>query len=120
MLVPEQIIFDDEIYHTHRILAQGIDTSTDKLALDVIKNVKPGGHFLAQKHTRRTIRDIWLPKLTHPAPTMTDQHSPDIRARARTTFKRILTEHQPEPLSDDIQAELQNIMKAAVGSEARD
>ena len=120
LLVPEQIIFDDEIYHTHRILAQGIDTSTDKLALDVIKTVKPGGHFLAQKHTRRTIRDIWLPKLTHPAPTMTNQHSPDIRARARTTFKRILTEHQPEPLSDDIQAELQNIMKAAVGSEARD
>ena len=57
LLVPEQIIFDDEIYHTHRILTEGINTSDDQLALDVIKKVGPNGHFLAQKHTRRTIRD---------------------------------------------------------------
>jgi trimethylamine--corrinoid protein Co-methyltransferase len=113
LLLPEQIIYDDEIYHTHRVLTEGIDTSTDKLALDVIETVGPGGHFLAQKHTRRTIRDIWLPKLTHPAPRMGGQPLPDIRERARATFKRILKEHQPEPLPEDIQAELQNIMKAA-------
>jgi trimethylamine--corrinoid protein Co-methyltransferase len=99
LLSPEQIIYDDEIYHTHRILAEGIDTSADKLALDVIAAVGPGGHFLGQKHTRRTIRDIWLPKLTHPDPIADSQPSPDTRERARATFKRILKEHQPEPLS---------------------
>jgi trimethylamine--corrinoid protein Co-methyltransferase len=113
LLVPEQIIYDDEIYHTHRILAEGIDTSTDKLALDVIQTVGPGGHYLTQKHTRRTIRDIWLPELTHPAPRMDGQPTPDIRERARATFKRILTEHKPEPLPKDIQLELKKIMKAA-------
>ncbi|MCK4450456.1 MAG: trimethylamine methyltransferase family protein, partial [Anaerolineae bacterium] len=35
LLVPEQIIFDDEIYHTHRLLAEGINVSGDGLALDV-------------------------------------------------------------------------------------
>lgn len=113
LLLPEQIIYDDEIYHTHRILVEGIDTSTDKLALDVIQTVGPGGHYLAQKHTRQTIRDIWLPKLTHPAPRMDGQPSPDICERARATFERILTEHKPEPLLKDIQLELKNIMKAA-------
>ena len=113
LLLPEQIIYDDEIYHTHRILVEGIDTSADKLALDVIETVGPGGHYLAQNHTRRTIRDIWLPKLTHPAPTMDDQHLPDIRERARATFDKILTEHQPEPLPKDIRVELQSILKAA-------
>jgi trimethylamine--corrinoid protein Co-methyltransferase len=113
LLLPEQIIYDDEIYHTHRTLAEGIDTSTDKLALDVIKTVGPGGHFMAQEHTRQTIRDIWLPKLTHPVPRMDGQPSPDIRERARATFEKILTEHQPEPLPKNIQVELEYIMKAA-------
>jgi len=113
LLSPEQIIFDDEIYHTHRILAEGINTSTDQLALDVIQSVGPGGHYLAQKHTRRTIRDIWLPKLTHPAPTMNAQPSTDIRKRARATFERILNEHQPEPLPKETQVELKNIIQTA-------
>ena len=110
VLLPEQIIFDDEIYHTHRVLLEGIDISPDKLALDVIETVGPGGHFLGQKHTRRTVRDIWLPDLTHPAPTVA--HQPDIRQRARAKFEKILKEYQPEPLPEDIQFELQNIMQA--------
>jgi trimethylamine--corrinoid protein Co-methyltransferase len=113
LLLPEQVIYDDEIYHTHRILTEGIDTSADKLALDVIKTVGPGGHFLGQKHTRRTIRDIWIPELTHPSPMVAPQPSPDIRQRARTKFERILKEHQPDRLAKDIQVELQSIMKAA-------
>ncbi len=113
LLVPEQIIYDDEIYHTNRILVEGIDTSIDQLALDVIEAVGPGGHYMAQKHTRRTIRDIWLPELTHPAPSMSNQPAPDIRERARATFRKILKEHQPEPLAEDIQRELESILKAA-------
>jgi trimethylamine--corrinoid protein Co-methyltransferase len=113
LLYPEQIIYDDEIYHTHRILAEGIDTSADKLAIDVIRTVGPGGHFMGQKHTRRTIRDIWLPKLTHPNPVMGDSSLPDIRQRARDKFNKILTEHKPIPLDKGIQNELVNIMKSA-------
>ena len=41
LLVPEQIIFDDEIYHTHRNLVEGIDTSVDGLAIDAIKMLVP-------------------------------------------------------------------------------
>jgi len=52
LLLPEQIIFDDEIYHMNRVVAEGIDTSAEALALDVIAGVGPRGHFLAQKHTR--------------------------------------------------------------------
>jgi trimethylamine--corrinoid protein Co-methyltransferase len=112
LLLPEQIIFDDEIYHTQRNIVEGIDTSSDQLALDVIETVGPGGHFLSQKHTRRTIRDIWLPALTHPAPMFTTDKIPGIRERARSTFKEILRNHQPEPLPEDVQVELKSIMKA--------
>jgi len=116
LLVPEQIIYDDEIYHTHRKLAEGIDISADQLALDVIKAVGPGGHYLGQKHTRRTIRDVWLPTLTHPTPIMDGKSQVEIRERAKETFKNILKEHQPEPLSAEVQAELGKILEIAEGS----
>jgi trimethylamine--corrinoid protein Co-methyltransferase len=118
LLLPEQIIYDDEIYHTHRVLMEGIDTSADKLALDVIETVGPGGHFLGQKHTRRTIRDIWLPELTHPAPPTDHQPLADIRQRSRDRFEKILIEHQPLPLPNDIRVELQSILEAAEKQDA--
>ena len=113
LLVPEQIIYDDEIYHTHRKLAEGIDTSPDQIAFDVIKAVGPGGHYLGQKHTRRTIRDIWLPTLTHPAPMMDDTPQDEIRNRAQDIFRKILNEHQPDPLTAEVQVELRKILEHA-------
>jgi trimethylamine--corrinoid protein Co-methyltransferase len=121
LLVPEQIIFDDEIYHMNRVVAEGLDTSPDALALDVISAVGPRGHFLAQKHTRRRLREIWIPELTHPTsrvgggPPLASHLSgmPDIRRRARAELDRILAEHEPEPLAEAVQAELQVILDAA-------
>lgn len=113
LLLPEQIIFDDEIYHMHRILAEGIDTSADGLALEVIARVGPRGHFLAEKHTRRHVRDIWIPGLSHPRSPPDGQPVLDIRHRAKAEFDRILSEHEPQPLEETAQAELQTILNAA-------
>ncbi|MBC8334507.1 MAG: trimethylamine methyltransferase family protein [Anaerolineales bacterium] len=113
LLVPEQIIFDDEIYHTHRALVEGVDTSIDGLAMDAIKNVGPGGHFLAQKHTRKHLRKIWIPELSHPRISQGEAPSADIRQRARDKFDLILKEHMPEPLEESVQYELQAILDAA-------
>ena len=113
LLVPEQIIFDDEIYHTHRLLVEGINVSSDGLALDVIAEVGPGGHFLTQEHTRQHTRELWIPELTHPRPSLDGQPLPDIRQRARAELNRILAEHEPEPLEEAAQAELRAILDAA-------
>jgi trimethylamine--corrinoid protein Co-methyltransferase len=113
LLVPEQIIYDDEIYHTHRVLLQGIDTGADGLALDVIAAVGPRGHYLTQEHTRQHLRKIWIPGLTHPRPPLDGTPLPDIRERARAEFDRILAQHKPEPLDGAVQAELQVILDAA-------
>ena len=85
----------------------------DGLALDTIAKVGPGRHYLAQKHTRRHLRDIWIPQLTQPRPSMYGTPPPDIRQRARAEVDRILTEHEPEPLDEAVQAELRGILDAA-------
>jgi trimethylamine--corrinoid protein Co-methyltransferase len=113
LLVPEQIIFDDEVYHTHRVLVEGIDVSADGLALDVTAEVGPRGHFLAQEHTRRSMRELWIPELSHPRPSLEGKPLPDIRQRARAEFDRILAEHEPQSLDKAAQAELQAILDAA-------
>ncbi len=113
LLVPEQILYDDEIYHTHRIMLEGIDTSPEGLALDVIESVGPRGHYLAQEHTRRHLRHIWIPGLTHPRPPLDGSPLPGIRERARARLEAILAGHRPEPLPHEVQAELRAILDAA-------
>ena len=115
LLIPEQIIFDDEIYHSHRILTQGLNINQTGLALDIINQVGPGGHFLAQKHTRSNLRERWIPRLTNPQSVNGDGPA-DIQMRARAELDRILDEHQPKPLDRTVQNELVSILEAA-GSE---
>jgi trimethylamine--corrinoid protein Co-methyltransferase len=113
LLVPEQIIFDDEIYHTHRVLVEGVATGVDDLALDVIADVGPGGHFLAQRHTRNRCPQIWIPELTHPRKSPDGPATPDMRQRAREKLDKILAEHTSEPLEKAAMVELRALIEAA-------
>jgi trimethylamine--corrinoid protein Co-methyltransferase len=113
LLAPEQIIFDDETYHIHQRIAQGIDTSPEQLALDVIASVGPRGHYLAQKHTRKHIREIWIPELSHPRPAQDGSPIVDIRQRARAKLDQILAEHEPDGLDEARRSELQAVIASA-------
>jgi len=44
---------------------------------------------------------------------MNDQPTPDIRARAKSELDRILKEHQPPALPDEIKLELDSILETA-------
>lgn len=113
LLVPEQIIYDDEIYHTLRVLTEGIDTGGENLALEVIAAVGPGGHFLGQKHTRRHIREVWIPELSHPRLVEGERPAADLDQRARMKLKSILAKHKPEPLERAVRVELRAVLEAA-------
>ena len=113
LLVPEQIILDDEVYHTNRVLLNGLDTDREGLALDVIFDVGPKGHFLAQSHTRQHLRDIWIPKLTHPRPSLGGPPEMSLRDRARVELTRILKDHEPEPLPAATEKALEEVLTSA-------
>jgi trimethylamine--corrinoid protein Co-methyltransferase len=82
------------------------------MALDVIAKVGPRGHFLAQKHTRKRIRDFRLPLLEQDD---ADGNPRDPREVALEEFKRLYETHHPEPLPDEVLAELDRILAAAEG-----
>jgi len=65
LLYPESIILDADIYHRARYQLMRPDINTESLALDVIAAVGPGGHFLAQRHTRLHMREALKLSVVH-------------------------------------------------------
>ena len=110
-LYPESFILDDDIYHSARFSLLDMDVNPDTLAVDVIAAVKPGGHFLSQKHTRKHMRTSMVRGVTHQLDSIGKYRDPREYAREKT--KWILDNHHPEPPSDEIQKEINQILKVA-------
>jgi len=111
LLYPEAIILDDDLYHRARYAMKRMEISPETLALDVIHAVGPGGHFLAQKHTRKHMRTAMKPAITQ----QMDQsgHYRDPLEVAREKVSWILDNYHPEPLEEAKKAELTRILAAA-------
>jgi trimethylamine--corrinoid protein Co-methyltransferase len=111
LLSPEALVLDTEIYHIVRLEAAGLDTSQEALALDVIKEVGPRGHFLGQNHTRTHMRQREFSDLTM-QPAVSGGYRDAIEVALEKT-DWILANHHPEPLGDAQQTELKRILQAA-------
>jgi trimethylamine--corrinoid protein Co-methyltransferase len=111
ILYPEQMILDYEICQFAYDVLHGFDFDEADMALDVIANVGPRGHFLAQKHTRVHIRDFRLSPLLRQENL--DGNSRDPREVALEEFKRLDETHHPQPLPREALAELDRILAAA-------
>ncbi len=110
-LYPEELLLDADIYHQIRINAAGLDTSSEAMAVEVIKAVGPRGHFLSQRHTRQQMRRRQFSELTA-QPAAGGGYRDPVEV-AREKVEDILTTHRPEPLGEREQAELKRILRAA-------
>ncbi len=109
----EQLLLDCEIYSAIRLVANGIPVSEKTLALDVVKDVGVGGNFLAHKHTRDHIRDLWQPRFIDRRPYSTwEVDRKGSREWANKKARWILENHQPAPLDSQMSAELSRITAA--------
>ena len=112
LFTPENLILDDDLYHRARYAFLDIPMDEESLALDVIDAVGPGGHFLAQPHTRRHMRDAVVRAVSQQI-AADGQHYRDPVEVARERALDILEHYQPEPLEEDTQRELRRIVDAA-------
>jgi trimethylamine--corrinoid protein Co-methyltransferase len=111
ILYPEAVILDTDIYHRVRIDVAGFDTSREALALDVVREVGPRGHFLRQRHTRSHIRRRRFSDLVAQPLPSGGYRDPIEVAQEKVSW--ILENHHPEPLADAQKAELDRILEAA-------
>ena len=111
LFTPEGLILADDLFQRACHAFLDIDLSDDALALDVIDAVGPGGHFLAQPHTRRRLRETVRRSLAQaPAP---GGGSRDPVELARERALDILTRYEPDPLPVTIAAQLDDIVAEA-------
>ena len=109
----EALVMCDEIIAMARRIAGGILVDEETLAFDLMKKVGPGGSFIEAKHTLRHFREHHQSKLI-------DRRNYDgwIQAGAKTMNDRmqekvhwILEYHEPEPLAEDVLAELDRMLE---------
>jgi len=106
-----QMLMDCEIFSIIHKMMQGIVVDDETLALDVIKNVGPGGNFLSQRHTLKHMREIFLPQYMDRRPyNEWEQKGDDGRNWALDKARNILSSHQPEPLESALSIELKKII----------
>jgi len=112
----EKFVIDSEILGMVMRAVAGIRVSDDTLAFDLIKEVGPGGNFVAARHTRRFMRR------EHYRPTLSDQNSREaweakggkaIWQKAGEKAKRLIAEpkyHMPAEVRERILSEITGIV----------
>ncbi len=117
LLYPESVILDAEVYHRVRNEVAGLDTSPEAIALGVIREVGPRGHFLAHRHTRRNLRQRQFSDITAQPRPGGGYRDPVEVAREKANW--ILANHHPEPLDEAQKAELNKILSSADAEKGR-
>jgi trimethylamine--corrinoid protein Co-methyltransferase len=113
----EQLLIDVEVFRMFTRARRGIAVDEDKWLEDVIDRVGPGGHFLAEMSTVKGLRSgrWYVSRLgTHDSFEGWEAAGrPRLIEEAREKVTQILACHQPLPLDDEVERELESIRKRA-------
>lgn len=102
----EQFVIDNEMLGMAMRAVRGIEVNDETLALDVIDRVGPGGHYLMDEHTLRYMRsEFYYPSAVFDRQgrdMWEEAGATDARTRAQEIARRILAEHEPQPLDPQV------------------
>ena len=110
-----QLVMDNEFAKMIKFLLHGIPVNDETLAVDVIREIGIGKNFLSHEATFKHMRSQSQPKLIDR--TMREEWeasgSKDIHAMASEEARHILETHKPDPLPDDVLANILSIVLEA-------
>jgi trimethylamine--corrinoid protein Co-methyltransferase len=104
----ETYVIDDDILGMCKRVLGGITIDEDRLALECIKEVGPGGNFLGEDHTKSYMRsEFYYPILAdrRPRAVWEEEGKLTTEERARQLAREYLKQHKPLPV--DPQADKQ-------------
>jgi trimethylamine---corrinoid protein Co-methyltransferase len=110
---PEFVVLTNEIISQARHFAAGVRLDDDALALDVIRDVGPGGQFLSHDHTLGLWRELWVPQLFNRQrlDKWQMEGSRSVNDRLREVTVDLLDTHHPESTSAAVDAEIAYILE---------
>ncbi len=104
-----QLLLDDEWCGAVQRMAAGIEVNPATLALDIIKQVGFGGHYLAEEHTVTHFRqEHYIPELLvrEPYSTWEKEGSKTALDRARQKVDELLAAHKPRSVDPGLAGEI--------------
>jgi trimethylamine--corrinoid protein Co-methyltransferase len=106
------LVMDAEVYSHAAAYLRQFSADAGTLALDVINEVGPAGHFLAHKHTVRHFRkELWTRRLRDSF--VLDPGEGSYADRAKQKAKEILATHSVPPLEEGLLKEMDDLMQQA-------
>ena len=109
------LVMETEIYGIVQKVAGGVEVTDETLAMDVIKKVGPGGTYLAERHTRQHMKEIWRPTVWDRLPydSWLREGKKGALQRAEELARDIMQTHTPEPLPGAVLADLRRLVESA-------
>jgi trimethylamine--corrinoid protein Co-methyltransferase len=111
----QQLMVDHEIARMILRTVSGIQVSSEHLAREVISNVGPGGHFLAEEHTLKYFKQETIEPLLFTRDNYDgwlNKGQPEIKAISTEEVNKILKNHEVKPLPDGVEKEFIKIIKS--------
>ncbi len=109
----ELVVMMDECVARLRRLFAGVQVDEETLAVDVVRQVGPGGDFLTAKHTKRHVRSgQWRPTIINRQGHVRwlEEGGLDLREKARRKALKLLAEHEPARLREEVRARIDAIV----------
>jgi trimethylamine--corrinoid protein Co-methyltransferase len=111
-----QLAMMDEAIGYSRRITRGIEVNEETLAVDVIHNVGPNGHYLREQHTRDYYRtEFFYPNLcdrrNYEEWEMMGKQTMSDRVVARV--QDILATHEPSPIKPETEKVIEQVLAAA-------
>ncbi len=114
---PVKAILDDDVAGMVGRLLQGVQVDDETMAVDLINEVGPSpGMFLDQSHTLKWFRkEHYIPPMANKQPheEWVKSGSKTALDNARDKFEEILATHKPDPLTEQQDQEIEDILKDA-------
>lgn len=114
----ELIVICDEIIGMLKRISRGVRVDDETLAVEEIKEAKHGGSFLGLKHSLKHFenehRVARLMDRTFSYESWIKIDGKTLVEKARENIKKILKEHQVEPIPGDIRTQIEGIKKNAI------
>ncbi len=113
-------VIDDEVAQMMKRVKRGVNFSEDELAIDLIKQVGPGGSFIVAKHTMSRMKtEVVMTKLADrdPRTIWEKKGSTDIHARAMKRVKEIMTSNANSLIAPNIEESLRAEFPGMVAGE---
>lgn len=107
---PGHMVLVNEILQMVRQFLPGIAVNEETLALDVIDEVGPGGHYLEKEHTYNHFQEIWYSDLFDRTiqQEWLEQGERGLSERLREETAKVMG-HEPARLPDDVLAEMEKM-----------